>query len=126
MYTTSYSTSTFSLQPPKWLDRNQQVISDSEAGKYVGSTRTVEGTILGTDHSNPNTIFLYFMSPHKGHFMIAIQSSDFPNFAFTPESFYNGKQVRVTGRIQLYQGSPEILVRNPCQIEVAYMGFNYP
>jgi DNA/RNA endonuclease YhcR with UshA esterase domain len=32
----------------------------------------------------------------------------------------------VTGQIQMYQGAPEIIVRNPSQIEVAYMGFNYP
>lgn len=125
---TSYmtTTSTVPLQPPKWLNREQQVISYSDSGKYVGSTRTVEGTIVRTEHSNPNPIFLYFHDPYKGYFMITINTNDLPNFGFAPEAFYNGKEVRVTGKIQLYQGSPDVVVQNPWQIEVAYMGFNYP
>jgi hypothetical protein len=125
-YTTSFTVSTVSLQPPKWLNRSQQVISYSDAGKYIGSTRTVEGTIVRTDHSNPYTIFLYFHDPYKGYLIIVIQRTDLPNFGFAPDAFYNGKEVRITGKIQLDQGSPEIVVRNPWQIEVAYMGFNYP
>jgi len=58
-----------------------------------------------------------------------IFSVDLKNFPFNPEDFYRGKEVRVTGLIQFFQGSrnhPEITVKNPSQIEVAYMGFKYP
>jgi DNA/RNA endonuclease YhcR with UshA esterase domain len=129
LYQTSYVTSTTSLLPPKWLYPDQQAVSYLDSGKYVGQIKTVEGTIVKTDHSISNTIFLYFHDPYKGYFVVVIYSSDFSKFKFTPNTpdvFYHGKEVRVTGKIQLYQNAPEIVVRDPSQIEVAYMGYNYP
>jgi len=118
-------------QPPpsdKWLPRkpsDPEVISWEDAGKYVGQTRTVEGTIVRT-YRSANAIFLDFHDPYQGYFMAVIFKSDWANFKFQPEIFYKNKEVRVTGLIKTYQGSPEIIVSSPTQIEVANMGFNYP
>jgi micrococcal nuclease len=128
-YATSYITSTATAtvsQQLKWLYPDQQVVSYLDSGKYVGQIKTVEGTIVRTDHSSSNTIFLYFHDPYKGYFVVVIYSSDFSRFKFTPDVFYHGKEVRVTGKIQLSQSAPQIVVRDLSQIEVAYMGFNYP
>jgi len=118
------------LPPPaKWLPRkpsDPEVINWTDAGKYVGQTRTVEGIIVRTYKSAKGTVFLNFHDPYKGYFYAVIFSGDLKNFPFQPEVFYKGKEVRVTGMIQLYEGSPEIIVKNPLQIEVANMGFNYP
>jgi DNA/RNA endonuclease YhcR with UshA esterase domain len=126
LYQTLYVTSTTSLLPPKWLYPDQQVISYLDSGKYTGQIKTVKGTIVKTDHSSSNTISLDFHDPYKGYFVAVIYSTDISKFKSAPEVFYYGKEVRVTGKIQLYQGAPEIVVRDPSQIDVAYMGFNYP
>jgi hypothetical protein len=99
------------------------VIQYTEAGSYVGQVKTVEGTIVYTDVSGPN-VFLDFHYPYQGYFYAYIPSAS--NFGFSPASFYLNKEVRVTGTIVLYNGTPEIIVYSPSQIEVAYMGFNYP
>ena len=120
------SISTCNTSTVKWLSLAQEVVSYVDAGKYAGQTRTVEGTIVGTDRSSSNTVFLNFHDPYKGYFTVVIFSSDLSKFTFDPEKVYLHTEVRVTGQIQLYQGAPEIIVRSPSQIEVAWMGFNYP
>jgi len=112
---------------PKWLSPSDpNVINWADAGKYVGKTKTVEGTIVRTYRSSTNTIFLNFHDPYQGYFYAVIFASDLKSFPFKPEDFYRGKEVRITGLIKLYQGSPEIIVESPSQIEVANMGYDYP
>ena len=114
----------------KWLlCSDPNVISWQDVGNYEGETRTVEGTIVGAYRSSANAVYLHFHDPYQGYFYAVIFSVDLKNFPFNPEDFYRGKEVRVTGLIQFFQGSrnhPEITVKNPSQIEVAYMGFKYP
>jgi hypothetical protein len=124
----SSSTSTSQVQSsasqrPKWISSNTNVIPYTQAASYAGQSKTVEGTVVYTYRSGSN-VFLDFHYPYQGYFYIYIPSPG--NFKFTPESFYKNKEVRVTGVIQMYQGAPEIIVNSPSQIEVAYMGFNYP
>ena len=101
------------------------MISYTQAGSYVNQLKTVEGTIVYTAVSGGN-VFLDFHYPYQGYFYVVIFSSSVGNFKFSPASFYMNKEVRVTGTIVLYKGTPEIIVNTPSQIEVAYMGFNYP
>jgi len=126
LYVTSFYVTTTSLLPPKWLYAEQQVISHLDSRKYIGQIKTVEGTVVKTDRSSSNTISLYFLYPNKGYLTVVILSSDLSKFRVAPEVFYYGKEIRVSGKIQLYGGAPRIVVQDPSQIEVAYMGFNYP
>ena len=110
----------------KWINPSDpNVINWADAGKYVGQTKTVEGTVVRA-YRSANAIFLDFHDPYQGYFMVVIFKSDWTNFKFQPEIFYKNKEVRVTGLIKTYQGSPEIIASSPTQIEVAFMGFNYP
>jgi hypothetical protein len=118
---------TTSAATQKWVNPSDpNVINWADAGKYVGKTKTVEGTIVRTFRSSTNTVFLDFHDPYQGYFEAVIFASALKNFSFKPEDFYRGKEVRINGLIKLYQGAPEIIVENPSQIEVAGMGFNYP
>jgi hypothetical protein len=111
----------------KWLNPSDpNVINWADASKHIGQTKAVEGTIVRTFRSSTNTIFLNFHDPYQGYFCGVIFASDLGSFPFKPEDFYRGKEVRINGLIKLYQGAPEIIVENPSQIEVAYMGFSYP
>jgi uncharacterized protein YegP (UPF0339 family)/DNA/RNA endonuclease YhcR with UshA esterase domain len=121
-FATSETTST-----QKWANPNTQVISYLDAGKYIGQTKTVEGKIVKTNRYEPgNVIFLNFHDPYEGYFTVIIWREYWKNFAFAPEVFYSGKEVRVTGLIKDYRGAPQIEATGPKQIEVAYMGFSYP
>jgi hypothetical protein len=120
-----WSSTSTSPEKQKWTGSNANVISYTQAASYVGQVRTVEGTIVYT-YVSGGTVFLDFHFPYQGYFYAVIFASDTSSFKFSPNSFYLNKEVRITGTIQLYQGSPEIIVRSPSQIEVAYMGFSYP
>ncbi len=87
---------------------------------------TVDGTVVSTFVSSKDNTFLDFNIPYQGYFYAVIFSNDLGNFNFSPASYYLNKEVRITGLVQIYNGSPEIIVNSPSQIEVAYMGFNYP
>lgn len=113
------------VEESKWLSSDGNVISYMDANEYVGQRKTVEGTIVRTYKSSA-AIFLNFHDPYQGYFYIVIFKDDWGNFSFNPEDYYRGKEVRVTGKIQEYQGSPEIIAENPSQIEVANKGFDYP
>jgi micrococcal nuclease len=126
LYSSSTSTSqvrTSASQRPKWISSDTNVIPWTQASSYLNQHKTVEGTIVYTKVSGSN-VFLDFHYPYQGYFYAYIPSAS--NFGFSPASFYLNKEVRVTGTIVLYKGSPEIIVNSPSQIEVAYMGFNYP
>ena len=56
--------------------------------------------------------------PPIHRFAAVIFASDFSKFPQNPESHYGGKRVRITGRIQEYQGKPEIILRSPGQIKM--------
>ena len=124
--TTTGGTQPPPVTPPQWISSSTNVVSYLQASNYVGQSKTVEGKIVRTYASSKGNVFLDFHDPYQGYFEVTIFSSDVMNFPFSPVSFYLNKEVRVTGTIELYQGAPEIIVHSPSQIEVAYMGFNYP
>ncbi len=81
----------------------------------------VEGTIVRTYYastSNGKPAFLNFHDPYEGWLMALIWGSDRENFPDNPEDYYLNKLVRVTGTVEIYKGSPEIILRQPSQIEI--------
>ena len=96
---------------------SQEIISWKDAAKYYGQQKTVEGTVVVTRNTG-KVCFLNFSQNWKTEFTAVIFASDFPKFPSSPESFYRGQMVRVTGRVQEYQGKPEIILRTASQIVV--------
>jgi micrococcal nuclease len=47
-----------------------------------------------------------------------IFASAFSYFPPNPQDYYYGKKVRIKGYIKEYQGSPEIILEDPSQIEI--------
>jgi len=47
---------------------------------------------------------------------VVIWGTDRSKFKQPPETLYAQHQVCVTGRIELYHGAPEIIVRSPSQL----------
>ena len=98
----------------------------------TGRTVTVEGTVVRTFYaaeSKGKPTFLDFHDPYQGWFMCLIWEEDresgelvrekfVATFPPNPESYFLDKRVRVRGRINIYQGTPEMVLTEPSQIWV--------
>lgn len=96
-----------------------RVVPDSQAAQYVGQTVTVEGTVARVSFSRRSTTtFLNFGQAYPNQVFTAVifrsAASRFPN----PQQ-WEGKRVRVTGTVRLYQGKPEIVLETPSQLTAA-------
>jgi len=82
---------------------------------------TVEGDIVRTYYardSKGQPTFLNFHDPYEGYFVAVIWGDDRVKFPPNPESYYLYKKVRIKGKIEIYKGDPEIILRQPSQIWV--------
>jgi DNA/RNA endonuclease YhcR with UshA esterase domain len=91
-------------------------ISATDAVRYVGQSVTVEDVVLQVSHSGKsNTTFLNFGGRYPNHTFNAVifasAASHFPN----PDQ-WEGRRVRVTGRIRMFQGRPEVVLDQPSQL----------
>jgi micrococcal nuclease len=96
-----------------------KVIDACQAGNYYGKEVIVEGKVVDAYRSKKNNVFLNFEKPYPNQcFSAVIFSSDLYKFGDNPEKYYNQKIVRIRGKIQEYQGKPEIILKDLSQIEV--------
>lgn len=101
------------------LTNGEDVISYLDAAKYVGQEKIVEGNIVRTfKYNKGNIIFLNFHDPYEGYFTAIIWNEDWDKFPVSPESYYKGKTVRISGEIIDYKGTPEIVIKAPSQIQI--------
>ncbi|MGM0771163.1 MAG: thermonuclease family protein [Halobacteriota archaeon] len=92
-------------------------VSYLDAGRYVGQTVGVEGTVVTTSRNDKNgIIFLNFHDPYEGYFTVVIWSDDWKRFPQSPEVYYKGEHVLVIGKVIEYKGTPEIVVQDPSEI----------
>jgi lysyl-tRNA synthetase class II len=96
---------------------NAVLIDWTEANKHYGEYVTVAGTIV-TTHNSGKVCFLNFNSNYKKYFSAVIFASDYSKFPAPPEKLYADKKIRVRGKIEKYNGKPEIIVKSPEQIEI--------
>ncbi|HMA41508.1 MAG TPA: hypothetical protein VKP10_15635 [Gemmatimonadales bacterium] len=96
----------------------QVPIPDTAASRYIGQTVTVEGLVVSVHTSRAGNAFLNFGAAYPNQvFSVVIFRAAAARFGDLHR--WEGKRVRVTGRIQLYQGKPEIILRDPEAIAVA-------
>jgi hypothetical protein len=91
---------------------------------------TVEGVIVKTyyaEKSKGEPTFLDFHDPYEGYFNCIIWKEDIAagelirdkfvkTFPPNPETHFLDKKVRVKGKIEIYEGGPEIVLHDPSQI----------
>lgn len=94
-----------------------EVISWEDAAQYYGQTMTVEGTIVLTKNTG-KVVFLDFSSDWQADLKVVIFPEDAAKFPSPPEETFLNKKIKVTGLIKEYKGAPEIIARDPNQIEV--------
>jgi len=108
---------------------NPPVISWDEADDYVNQFVIVQGTIVLTHYaagSNGQPTFLNFHDPYEDYLTCIIWGDDRPEFPPNPEDYYLYKLVRVRGSIKNYEGSPEIILYGPSQIQIVNPDGSWP
>jgi len=92
------------------------VVSADSAAKHVGETATVEGTVANVKHAPRfHAIFVDFGSAYPNQTFTAYidekDASKFPNV----DKLMSHK-AKVTGKIVLYKGKPQIVVEEASQL----------
>ena len=96
-----------------------EVVFVCNAGNYLGKEIIVEGKIVDGYRSNTNPVFLNFEKAYPNQcFTSVIFSSDQYKFVQNPESYYSDKTVRIKGEIEEYENKPQIILKDPSQIEI--------
>ncbi|MDA2918721.1 DNA-binding protein [Desulfobacterota bacterium AH_259_B03_O07] len=99
-----------------------QNITPEDASNYVGETKTICGKVASSKYavkSRGSPTFLNLNKPYPNHiFTVVIWGSDRHKFKNSPELFYKGENICVTGLINIYRGKPQIIVDKPSQIEI--------
>ena len=94
-------------------------LAPEEAAKHAGETATVCGVVAGAKYASQirgGLTFIDFGKPYPdAPFTAMIFAADRAKFG-TPERGLQGKQVCVTGRIQMFRGKPEIVLSDPKQL----------
>lgn len=93
------------------------VISWAAADQHIGELAVVQGTIVRTYQSD-QVLFLNFDEDFRNTFAVAVFTADLDRFPENAGDFYKGRTVKVSGIIKQYRGAPEMIVRNPEQIEI--------
>ncbi len=96
-------------------------LAPADAAKHVGEKATVCGVVASAKYAaqtGAQPTFLDFGKPYPdATFTALILGTDRPKFG-APEKTVRGKQVCVTGEIELYRGKPEVRLSDPKQLVV--------
>jgi alkaline phosphatase D len=98
-------------------------LTTADAAKKVGEEVTVEMDVQATGGSGSRT-FLNSDSNFRSdaNFTIVIERSVLPKFAEAgvenPREFYKNKRIQVKGKVEEFQGRPQIKVTDPGQVRV--------
>ncbi len=98
-----------------------QPITTAQAKDHIGEEATVCGKVVSARYapsSRGRPTFLNLDRPHPNQeFTVVIWEKHLRLF-YRPEQFYAGAHICVTGRIESYQGAPQVEVKEPQQIEI--------
>lgn len=103
--------------PPASSPLPQGVVSWEEAHRHVGREITVEGTLVRI-YRGKKALFMNFHPNWKKYITVVVLGRDIRRLPSDPEAFYKGKTVRVVGKVTIYNGRPEILIRSPDAITI--------
>ncbi len=85
----------------------------------VGETATVVFFVVRTYNSG-RAVFLNSNDPYQGYFYVVIFPERWNDFPEPPETYLLGRCVAITGRVQLYRGTPQIVLRDVAQLRVLW------
>jgi DNA/RNA endonuclease YhcR with UshA esterase domain len=95
-------------------------VSPEEAPGHVGENATVCGTVASAHYAARSRSQPTFLNLGKAYpaqiFAAVIFGGDRAKFG-EPEKTLQGKRICVTGKVELYRGTPEIVLHDPGQLQ---------
>lgn len=98
--------------------KNNQVVLAKDARSVLGEYKTIKGYVAqATIAKRSGICYLNFTEKYpKNDFTVVIFKRAQKKFDDLKK--YANKNIKVTGKIKLYKGHPQIIVNNPKQIEI--------
>ena len=100
---------------------SQKTIKLEDVGKHVGDSVKVCGKVYGIryfEQSKNSPTLINIGGAYPNQLLTVVIWGDVRNkFEKTPEELFRDKDVCVTGKIELYKGKEQVLVREKEQIE---------
>lgn len=100
-----------------YLDSAENRISTDKVKANIGKMKAVEGKVLDT-HLTEKVFILKF----RDNFKVVMFKNRFANLdkniLRSPDTYFKGRLVRVSGVIKEYKGSPEIILNDLSQMEI--------
>ncbi len=97
-------------------------ISAVDAEEHIGETAEVCGVVASASyaqHIGGEPTFINFKEDHPNQvFTVVIWGSNRLAWDQPPEQLYQGREICVTGRIELHEDVPQIEVQSPDQIRI--------
>jgi DNA/RNA endonuclease YhcR with UshA esterase domain len=94
-----------------------QTVRVEDAGDHVGEYVTVVGRVANVFTSKARNTFLNFGAAHPHQIFSA---TVFERYADQFDDLHSleGERVRITGKIRIYEGKPQIILESPTQLDV--------
>lgn len=88
----------------------------ADAGAHVGETVTVRGEVAQVSKIGSGMVFLNFGAPHpESIFTVVVR----PGFEGIEDwSIFEGKEVEVTGKVEIHKDKPQIVLRDASEIRI--------
>jgi DNA/RNA endonuclease YhcR with UshA esterase domain len=96
--------------------RTPVVVSDAQAEQHIGQDVTVEGVVTAVSTSRKGNTFINFGGAYPNQTFTGWIPAGTPLATDGSISTLQGKKIKITGRIELYRGKPEIRVLSKSQI----------
>lgn len=97
--------------------RVEGAIPADSAADFLDTVQAVELEVVATKDTGKVT-FLNSRQDYQGHFYVAIFPDDYAAFPAPPAEHFRGRCVVIQGRIELYRGSPQIVLREPGDLQL--------
>jgi DNA/RNA endonuclease YhcR with UshA esterase domain len=100
----------------------QKIISLEEAKDHIGDSVSVSGKVFGVKYFSegkqaPTLINVGAAFPNQ-LLTVVIYGEDRERLKLEPETMYRDKQLLISGRVELYRGKPQIIVRDAAQLVI--------
>ena len=100
----------------------QTNIQPETIAEHVGDSVSLTAKVYSTRYFEnakdaPTLLNLGAAFPHQ-LLTVVIYGTERKNFSEAPENFYKDKTIRITGKVELYKGKPQIVAKTSSQILV--------
>ena len=98
----------------------QKQVSINDVSSHVGDSVTVSSTVHGGRFLSGNSLTLLNLGAAYPNQLltVVIRGDDRTKFAEAPETLYRGKDILVKGKVEMFNGKPQIVVTTKEQIEI--------